>query len=219
MSKRLLAHPLFAGWSEAERESLVAKSCLAILSAGHTIFKRGQKSTHFYLIDQGQVQLQLLAPNGFIKKYKVLKEGESVGDAYVLLDQPYRVDAVTRSSVQLLSISKHDFFACLVEQPHLMQQLIATLSERLYGFWGDVLSTNTYSGTQRVINYLLGDLDLANGIRVTLTCPKAQIAAALNLTPEHFSRVLNDLSSRGLISVDGRHIELVDVDGLCAYER
>ena len=46
---------------------------------------------------------------------------------------------------------------------------------------------------------------------VTLPTSKAVVASRLNLTPEHFSRILHELSEKGLISVDGRAVKILDV--------
>lgn len=215
----LTTHVLFQDWELASLKSLFMESKVLSFDKGALIFKRGEYNTGFYMIDKGQVQLQLRSPGGVVKELKKLKVGESVGDAYTLMNKPYRVEAVALTQVQLLKINKNIFFNHLVKQPNLMLELIATLSERLNDLLSDVLTANLQSGTQRVIYYLLGDMPLKDGLGITLTKPKAQIAASLNLTPEHFSRILQDLSLRKLIEVKGRHIVFLDMDGLCAYER
>jgi CRP-like cAMP-binding protein len=42
------------------------------------------------------------------------------------------------------------------------------------------------------------------------------VASRLNLTPQHFSRILHELSEAGLVSVDGRTIHITDVAKLRA---
>lgn len=217
--KRLGEHALFKGWSRVNLNELFNTAEILCLTAGELVFQRGQHSTGFYMIDAGQVQLQIRAPGGTVKKLDLLKEGNSLGDAYMLMDKPYHMEALALSNVRLLRVTKQIFFNQLLQQPALMKALIATLSERLHHLVGDVLTVSLHSGTQRVICYLLADAPLKNGEFIMLNLPKAQIAAALNLTPEHFSRILHDLSTRRYIAVDGRHIELLDIDGLCAYER
>lgn len=217
--KRLAAHPLFQGWSPDALKQLFAQSEFLQFESGQFLFKRGGHCDAFYVIDSGQVQLQMRSPAGKVKVFNCLKAGESAGDAYLLMNSVYRVDAIALDSVRVLKITAEAFFGYLAQQPALMRHLLATLSERLHQLLGDVLTANLHSGTQRVICYLLGDLPLKNGVKTTLHCSKAQIATALNLTPEHFSRILHDLSSRGFIAVDGRHIVFLDVDGLCEYHR
>ena len=46
---------------------------------------------------------------------------------------------------------------------------------------------------------------------ITLPAKKTLIASRLNLTQEHFSRILHDLQSAGLIAVHGRQIRLLDL--------
>ena len=43
-----------------------------------------------------------------------------------------------------------------------------------------------------------------------LPTSKAVVASRLNVTPEHFSRILHDLSEKGLIDVVGREIRILD---------
>src|SRR3990172_1507811 len=52
---------------------------------------------------------------------------------------------------------------------------------------------------------------------VELSAGKSVVASRLNMTPEHFSRVLHELSAAGLIQVDGRTARILDADGLRAY--
>lgn len=216
---RLASHSLFQGWGKTELQALLAQSEPQRYKVGEAIFQRGHYSNGFYLIEEGLVQLQLTSPKGVVKKFNTLHVGESVGEAYMLMNRPYRIDAVAVSKVHLIKVPQQAYFEGLAQQPALMRSLVASLSERLYYLLGDVFTVRLHSGTQRVICYLLGDLSLRQGSRITLTEPKSKIAAALNLTPEHFSRILNDLSSRGFIIVEGRHIEFLDIEGLFAYER
>jgi CRP-like cAMP-binding protein len=55
-------------------------------------------------------------------------------------------------------------------------------------------------------------------ITVTLPTNKGVIASRLNLTQEHFSRILHELSEKNLIAVDGRKIHIADVDELRNYD-
>jgi CRP-like cAMP-binding protein len=94
--------------------------------------------------------------------------------------------------------------------------MIAALSTRLHHLIRDVESYSLNSGCQRIVAYLLGDApDVGEkSLTVTLATSKGIIASRLNLTQEHFSRMLNELSEKGLIVVDGRKIHILDVERL-----
>lgn len=53
---------------------------------------------------------------------------------------------------------------------------------------------------------------------MTLPTNKGVIASRLNLTQEHFSRILHELSEKGLIVVDGRKIHIPDVEKLRMHD-
>jgi len=92
----------------------------------------------------------------------------------------------------------------------------------LHSLISDVESYSLQSGTQRVIGYLLrqDDAQAADTGPTTLTLPvsKAVVASRLNLTPEHFSRILHELQTLALIRVDGRDVHIDDIARLRAYE-
>jgi CRP-like cAMP-binding protein len=74
---------------------------------------------------------------------------------------------------------------------------------------------------QRVIGYLLRDIEQqaepAAPIRIVLDTSKGVIASRLNLTPEHFSRILGELSHEKLITVKGAEIMILDPERLRAF--
>ena len=78
------------------------------------------------------------------------------------------------------------------------------------------------SGTQRVIGYLLRDVRVlepqSTKGEVMLPIGKGVIASRLNLTPQHFSRILHELTAQGLVAVDGRRVVITDLERLRAYD-
>jgi CRP-like cAMP-binding protein len=85
----------------------------------------------------------------------------------------------------------------------------------------DVESYSLHSGRQHIIGYLLRDTPVEGNKDVTITLPtnKGVIASRLNLTHEHFSRILHELSAKGLIVVEGRRIRIPDVEKLRTHDR
>jgi CRP-like cAMP-binding protein len=79
-----------------------------------------------------------------------------------------------------------------------------------------------HSGKQRIIGYLLRELsdeDLSGtNIAITLPTNKGVIASRLNLTQEHFSRILHELTELALIIVEGRKIHIPCVAKLRKHE-
>lgn len=100
--------------------------------------------------------------------------------------------------------------------------MLAGLSRRLHGLICDVEAYSLRSGTQRVIGYLLqygADAETQiDGQEIILPFSKAVLASRLNLTPEHFSRILHDLTESQLINVSGKNITILSIEKLRNYE-
>jgi CRP-like cAMP-binding protein len=122
----------------------------------------------------------------------------------------------------LLHVGRDVVFDGLARDPTLARRMLAGISRRLHGLVSDVESYTLKSGTQRVVGYLLRTDSEAAGEsedarRVALPVAKAVLASRLNLTPEHFSRILHELAEQGLIDIDGRNIEIRDLERLRGY--
>jgi CRP-like cAMP-binding protein len=75
---------------------------------------------------------------------------------------------------------------------------------------------------QRLIGFLLRDVvvnpnQVPNTANISLPASKATIASRLLLCPEYFSRVLHELKSAQLITIDRREIRILVVQKLVAF--
>ena len=131
----------------------------------------------------------------------------------MLLDKPYIVFAQALADCMLLHVAKHAVLDELGPNP-FARRMLAGLASRLHGLVRDVEAYTLRSGQDRVIGYLLAELPegaLSGPAEVQLTPGKSVLASRLNMTPEHFSRILHHLTAGGLIEVSGRSIRVPDV--------
>lgn len=217
----LLSHvPLFNGL-EKDEIARIARGTREINAArGDILFHKGDVSTGFHLIVYGQVKLAFTSPQGGEKVVDIVGQGHSFGEAVMFMDKPYMVFAQALADSLLLHISKTAILDELERDPKLGRKMIASLSIRLHHLITDVESYSLHSGRQRIIGYLLRDNmeSEEQSLVVTLPTNKGVIASRLNLTQEHFSRILHELSEKGLISVAGRKITIPDVEKLRGYD-
>ena len=218
----LLSHlPLFNGL-EADEIARIARGTREVNALrGDILFHKGDTATGFHLIVYGQVKLAFTSAQGGEKVVDILGQGHTFGEAVMFMDKPYMVYAQALSDSRLLHISKTVILDELEKDPRLGRKMIAGLSIKLHHLITDVESYSLHSGRQRIIGYLLRDnLDSdEKSLSVTLPTNKGVIASRLNLTQEHFSRILHELSEKGLIVVDGRRIGIPDVEKLRCHDR
>ena len=219
----LLTHvPLFNGLA-ADEIARIARSTREIhATKGDILFHKGDQCTGFHLLVYGQIKLAFTSPQGSEKVVEIIGAGQSFGEAIMFMDKPYIVFAQALTDSLLLHVSKHAVFDELARDHNLCRKMLAGMAMRLHQLMNDVESYSLHSGKERIIGYLLRELaeeDL-NGTNVAVTLPtnKGVIASRLNLTQEHFSRILHELSELGLILVEGRKIHIPSVANLRKHE-
>lgn len=209
--------PLFQNLSVDELDDLAVDTTQVHAPRGTVLFKQGDPCLGFHIVIYGQVKLMLTSSVGDEKVVRLASPGGSFGEALMFMEKPYIVSAQTLEDTLLLHVAKSGLFAAMDRRPELARKMIASLSQRLHALMSDVESYSLRSGAQRVIGYFLKDDEASQSREFRLSTSKAVIASRLNLTPEHFSRILRELSNEGLIEVKGRDITILDLKRLQNY--
>lgn len=212
--------PLFDGMSAAALERLTAGATWVNAPSRTVIFKQGDASRGVYIVVSGQVKLALQGAQGAEQVVELVGPGGVFGEIALFLNGPHIVMAEPLADTQLVHIVKANVLAELERSPEFMRGMVAILSRRLQHLLNALENCTLRSGTERVIDYLLNRLPpgAVNGHAIlTLPAKKGIIASQLNLTHEHFSRLLRELVTEALIEVEGRRVRILDVDRLRAY--
>lgn len=222
MPRFLAGSPLFSGLSSDEL-TRIAKSCLIRSYArGEMIFSVGEACEAFHIVVTGQVKLFVVSPTGQEKVIELISPGQSFAEALVFLNKPYILSAQALADTLLVNVSKRGVVSEIEQDPHFALHMLAGISRRLHGLIQDVEAYALCNGMQRLIGYLLRDIEIdpasgKNTVTVSLPASKATIASRLSLTPEYFSRVLHELEAQQLIAIDRRDIRILDVQKLVGY--
>lgn len=204
---------IFSEMSAAELDRIAAATVPQYFDKGQSIVQCGDPCTGFHVVVYGQVKLAFTSPQGVEKVVEIIRPGQSFGEALMFLDSPYIVFAQALADSMLLHVAKHAVLNELGPNG-FGRRMIAGLAQRLHGLVRDVEAYSLRSGQERVIGYLLAELpeSAASGpAEIHLTPGKSVLASRLNMTPEHFSRILHELAASGLIEVSGRSIRVPDV--------
>ncbi|MES2017598.1 MAG: Crp/Fnr family transcriptional regulator [Pseudomonadota bacterium] len=209
--------PLFNAMSPEELAAIAEGTTEHHVDRGGVIFQRGDPCTGFHLVIYGQVKLAASSASGAEKIIELIGPGHSFGEALMFMEKPYIVSATALADSLLLHVTSAAVFSGIAHDPLFARKMLAGLSRRMHGLICDLESYALRSGTQRVIGFLLQDEATGEGEEFTLPVSKAVVASRLNLTPEHFSRILSDLAAHELITVQGRHVTILSIDGLREY--
>lgn len=216
---------LFQGLTSGELTDIASATRMFVAQRREILFCKDDVCTGLYVVVHGQVKLFFSSPLGNEKILDVFGENQIFGESALFHGSNYQFYAQTLNECMLLHISKQTILGLLDQNPGFARGVIGKLSKAVFGLTQDVEAYALHSGRQRVINYLArealrdnpGLLSLQGMeadpqaiLRITLPTSKGVIASCLNLTQEHFSRILHDLAVAGFLFVDGRDIHIVD---------
>jgi len=214
----LVRIPLFNELDGQELDRIAAGASEIQLARGDMVFRRGEPCVGFHTVVYGQIKLIFVSPMGSEKVVRIIGPGDSFGEALMFMEKNYIVSAQALADTLLLHVGKAAIFREIDTQPGFARKMLAGLSQRLHSLVSDVEAYSLRSGTQRVSAFLLGGKRCENGHQFRLDTSKTVIASRLNLTPEHFSRILHDLGAQGLIRVKGRDITILNAERLASYQ-
>ena len=201
--------------------SRIARGAVRIDAArGTTLFKQGDAANGLHAVVDGRVKLALPGNDGSEKVISLIGPGHTFGQSAMFVDEPHIVTAVTLTATTLVRVSKPTILACMRRYPEFAVHMVAASSRQLRELIRETASSALYSGTERIISFILSELPASGAGPMTLTLPakKRIIASRLDLTHEHFSRILHDLAAANLIIVEGAKVTIPDVRRLRAFQ-
>jgi CRP-like cAMP-binding protein len=213
--------PLFRELSPEELMPIAQGTREVHAPKGMILFQKGDLPSGFYWVVFGQVKLTFLSPSGAEKIVEIVPAGQSFGEAVMFSERPYPVYAQSLTDSLLLHVPQAAIFGEIERNKAFALKLLAGLSARLHGLVNDVAALSLDTGSQRLVGYLLSqcEANIADNAQPTfrLAVGKAAIASRLDISPETFSRILQDLTLRDLITVSGREITILDVEKLRSF--
>ena len=216
-SQLLKQLPLFSALDETDLALVASCAVQRRARAGEYLFRRGESCNSFHLLIEGRVKLVVGSPDGQERVIDVVGPGQSFGEACMFLGKPYMVNAEIVEDAVLIRVPKRVVMEEIERNPDFAKRMLGGMSHRLHQLVGDLESISLRSAAQRVANYLLRCAESSTDGQIVLDISKGLIAARLNITREHFSRVLRTLADEALIEVHGKAIQLLNPQGLADY--
>jgi CRP-like cAMP-binding protein len=212
--------PLFQELDSEAITRLARAASEIALPQESVVFRQGDTPSGFYIVARGLVKLSLQTARGDEKVIEFLGCGMSFGAVPVFLGEPHSLSAETIADSALVHVGKNPVLEELQRNSRFASRMLQDVCRRLQQRTRDFEKCVALNGAQRVTTFLLSQIpDGVNGnsIAVTLPAKKGTIASRLNLTHEHFSRILHEIQAAGLIKVRGREIQVFNVARLRAY--
>jgi CRP/FNR family transcriptional regulator, dissimilatory nitrate respiration regulator len=168
------------------------------------LFHQGDQAESVFVLESGKIRLAHFTQDGKVIPHYDVVAGESFAEA-ALFNEIYDCAAIAEIPSRVMVLPKKILLQTLEQQTTLAMGVMAQLAQRAYDTKVLLTLRSIRSPRDRVLNYLYL---VAQSNRVNLTRSYKDIAEEIGIVPEVFSRSLSKLEKDGIISRNGRNIDL-----------
>ncbi|PVV26852.1 MAG: hypothetical protein B6D79_04940 [gamma proteobacterium symbiont of Ctena orbiculata] len=205
-----MAH-LFSALNDDHVRQVMESSHTGTFKDGESLFETGDEANRFFLVIGGQIKLFRVSSNGDQKIIDIIQPGNTFAEALMFMEHPiYPVSAEALGPAKVISFDNQRFLQILSQSIDVCFRIMGTMSQRLRSLIKEIDDLTLQSATTRLCAMLLRRMDDVGQDHFTLPAAKGVLAARLSMKPETFSRILQNLSTKNIISTKSNEIQVLD---------
>lgn len=205
---------IFDGLPDEDLSRIAAFARLVRLEKGETLFREGEPSRGFFVVQSGAVLVRRHDAQGREQVLHQLARGDSFAEASMTAPGGYPANAEALTSASVVLIPKGAFLETLKDTPELSLRIIASLSRHIRGLADRMRARTTLDAESRLAGHLLGLATEAGGPEFTLPATRRVLAANLGMAEETLSRAFARLKAEHLVETRSRRILITDAKAL-----
>lgn len=185
--------------------------------AGDSLFHQGNEPLGLFFLCAGAVKLTRSETGGRQHIVRIVGAPEMLGERALIAREPYEASAqvVEDAGVWLLDLVR--FESLWRDEPDVARALAARLARRLGETQALLAELGSRTVRERLARVILRCAEGAG--RTDLPGSRQELAELIGTAPEVVSRTLAELERKGLCSVDGRRVDILDEARLRAVAR
>ncbi|MHC4922751.1 MAG: Crp/Fnr family transcriptional regulator [Planctomycetota bacterium] len=212
-------HSLFHDLPRNDLADLVLDCRLRTPFKGDRVFEAGQPAESFYLLVTGEVKLSSATPSGRECVVEVIRAGETFALVPCLDEGEYPVSATALTDCAMVRVPRVAFSRLLHRHPQVGARATREVASRMRRFRTRLEEISTRTVPARSASHLLRLAEeqkghISPGVEVNLGGTREVVAAAIGTVREVFVRTIRGFEKKGLVTIQGRRIVLVDPEGL-----
>ncbi|MBV4453750.1 MULTISPECIES: Crp/Fnr family transcriptional regulator [Pseudomonas] len=199
------------------QRSLLAAARLRSLTAGQSLFKRGDPPCGLYAVLEGAVRISAVNAQGKEAVLSLVETPYWFGEICLFDNLPRTHDALATGPCTLLQVPQASMLDILAKQPLYWRDVALLMSHKLRLSLINIEQMSLMPASARLAHRLLmiaegyGEIDPA---RRTLQLPQEDLAAMLGLSRQTTNSLLKALEQQGIIGLSYAAIEVLDLKGL-----
>jgi CRP-like cAMP-binding protein len=209
----LTTSPFFNGVNANELESIFKKIPYSVksFSKGQTIAQRDDEINNLCIVVEGVVKGEMVDFSGKILKIEEIQAPQPLAHALMFSkNNRFPVDVIALGDCKILFISKADVLRMMQSNEIILNNFLMAVSNRAHFLTSKLWFLSFKTIKEKVAHYLL---NLAKSeTRTTIILPKShqELAEFFGVTRPALARVLAEMESDGIITVNRREIEIID---------
>lgn len=188
------------------------------LPAGSLLVSTREPARDLCLLARGDAALGSASPDGTFQPERSVQGPGWLDASSAWLGGNPAQDAVALSDVQVVTLPREDLQALMQKHPDLGRRMVVTLARQVQSLTLATHDLMHKDAEGRFAAWLLqrcaSETASDGSVTVSLNERKRDIASQLAITPETLSRLLRQLSRKGLIFVSGYTVKVLDVAAL-----
>ena len=192
--KLLRESELFGGVSEFTLKALAALCSTHVLKKDQILFLEGRQGEKVYLLSAGMIQLFKGTEHGKRSLIHLVHPGDLFAEVVLFERETYPVTAIAAQKSQIIAIPKKGFLN-LLEDRKVREDFLKHLMYKLRLLTRQIRRLTSDDLEGRFFGFLEDYFGSSQVIEPKMT--KKDMAAALGVTPEAFSRFLARLKKQG----------------------
>jgi CRP/FNR family transcriptional regulator len=193
----------FDGISRASKEALAGRCAPLERRRKAVLFHEGDPGEAMFLLARGRVELHKTAADGREVVIGVVKAGEVFAEVILFEERRYPVTAVALTDLLVFRLERRALLG-LLEREDFRNDFIAMLL-RKQRYLAERIRQLTSGDVEERLRAFLRE-QYGERLQIQMEINKKQLAAAVGITPETLSRLLQRLKRRRWLSWTGRSL-------------
>ena len=219
MDETLARAGIFQGVEPAAAEALAQTLESVELPRGHVIFNEGEPGDRLYILKAGKVKLGRKSVDGRENLLQIMGPSDMFGELSIFDPGPRTSTATTVTEVSAVTMDRPALRQWISTRPEIAEQLLRVVARRLRrtnNMVAELIFTDVPGRVARALLQLaqrFGSQE-AGLLRVTHDLTQEEIAQYVGASRETVNKSLADFISRGWIRLEGRAVQILDLERL-----
>lgn len=201
----------FKGLSEPTLVAIAAICAAKSLRKDSILFHEGELGQYVYFLDSGLLQLFKTSEKGQQTLIHLVHPGDLFAEVVLFEQETYPVTAVASKSSVVVAIPRNKFLG-LMDEKKPREEFLKILMSKLRLLTAHIRRLSSDDLQTRFLGFLNDQFPAQREFDPGMS--KKDMAAAMGVTPEAFSRLLNRMKKESILTWDRNIIRLLSADAL-----